>query len=128
MLRAGNPSTFTKVGRNVDNSEFENDNDNLPKLAPLPPRAYTKRPHGDPLSFPEEMVAGDGGPLGESELHSVQFVAIQENLSPSFHGESSMLAFTNTLGEEWKFTGVHNLRSRRKEFWEIPEVCFLTIA
>ena len=115
---SGNPgSTDTD-----HNNESGDDEDGQPKLAPLPPRAYFKRPHGDPVSFPEETVGTGDDFLTEAEMHSAQSVTIQESFSSRFHGESSLFAFTNVLSEKWKFTGIRDLRSRRREFWETPEV------
>ena len=122
----GNPTRFdpTDVNNHIGDSGSEDDDDDQPKLAPLPPSAYSKRPHGDPLSFPEEIAGSGDNFLTEAEIHSVQSVVVQESLSSRFHGESSLFAFTNTLSEKWKFTNIHDLRSRRREFWETPEVCF----
>ena len=120
----GNPSRSgsTDADNHVGNSGSEDDNDSQPKLAPLPPRAYSKQPHSDPLSFPED-IADSGNDLStEAEMHPVQSVVVQGGFS--FHGESSLFAFTDTLGEKWKLTDIHDLRSRRREFWETPEVCF----
>ena len=122
----GNTSDSADVDPRVGESGSEDDENDQPKLAPLPPRAYSKRPHGDPLSFPEEMAGSDDDLLAEAEMYSVQSVVVQESLSPRFHGESSLFALTNALSEKWKFTSIHDLRSCRREFWETPEVCFST--
>jgi len=110
----------------MNNSESEDDGDCQPKLAPLPPRAYSKQPHGDPLSFPEEIADSGDDFSTKAEMHPVQSVIVQESFSSRFHGESSLFVFTNALSEKWKFTGVRDLRSRRREFWETPEVCLST--
>lgn len=108
-------------------SESEDGYYNQPKLAPLPEHAYAKRPLCDPLLFPEEIDSSNGDSLDESGLPLVQSVTVHETLSPQFHGESSLFAFTNGLSEEWKFTSRHDLRSCRREFWETPEVSFKSI-
>ena len=115
-------SSSTDVSNHAGDSGFGDGSDGQPKLAPLPPHAYSKQPHSDPLSFPEETTDSGGDPPTEAEMHPVQSVVVQGGLDSSFHGESSLFAFTDALGEEWKFTGIHDLGSRRKEFWETPEV------
>ena len=68
-------------------------------------------------------MADDGdGSSAEAEMGLGQSVVVEESLNTRFHGESSLFAFTNVLGEKGKFTSVHNLQSCRKEFWETPEV------
>ena len=116
------------MGANHHTSEIgsENDDDSQSKLAPLPPHAYSKRLHGDPLSFPEEIAGGGNDFLTEAEIHSVQSLVFQESLNSRFHGESSLFAFTNALSDKWKFTSIHDLQSCRREFWETPEVCSST--
>jgi hypothetical protein len=111
----------------MDDGGSEDEDDDQPKLAPLPPRAYSKRPHGDPLSFPDETAGSDDDSLTEAEIRSVKSVVFQETLSSRFHGESSAFVFTNTFSEKWKFTSMDDLRNRRREFWEAPEVRFSTI-
>jgi hypothetical protein len=118
MLR-GNPSGSTSASRDTDNTGSEDDDDQ-PKLAPLSVHVYAERLRSDPTS-PEETGGSD--PPGEYGLQSPQSVVIQETLSSNFHGESSTLAFVNSLSEKWKITDSHDLRSRRREFWEAPEVC-----
>lgn len=110
------------MGASGDTGNTVSEDDDQPKLAPLPVRAYAKRPHGDPLSFSDEL-SGNGDPPAESLLHPVQSVDVRETLSPRFHGESSLLAFTNALSEKWEFTNRYDLRSHRREFWETPQVC-----
>ncbi|KAF9778871.1 fungal-specific transcription factor domain-containing protein [Thelephora terrestris] len=116
MLR-GNRSGSTSASRNTDNTGSEDDDDQ-PKLAPLSVHVYAERLRGDPTS-PEET--GDSDPSGEYGLHSPQSVVIQESFGSKFHGESSTLAFVDALSEKWKITDSHDLRSRRREFWEAPE-------
>jgi hypothetical protein len=118
MLR-GNRSGSTSASRNTDNTGSEDDDDQ-PKLAPLSVHVYAERLRGDPTS-PEET--GDSDPSSEYGLHSPQSVVIQESFGSKFHGESSTLAFVDALSEKWKITDSHDLRSRRREFWEAPEVC-----
>lgn len=122
----GIPPDSIDTNRHTGNGGPEDDGEIQPKLAPLPPRAFSRRPHGDPLSFPE-TAGGDNNPLTEAGIHSVKSVVVQESLSSRFHGESSVFALTNTLCEKWKFTSMHDLQSRRREFWETPKVCFLFI-
>lgn len=122
MLR-GNPPGSTSANRNTDDASGSEDNDDQPRLTTPPVRAYAKRPRSDPLSFPEEINGDGSDPSSEYGLHLAQPAVIHENLNPHFHGESSLLAFANALSEKRKLTGGHDPRSRRREFWETPEVC-----
>jgi len=45
----------SEANRHMCNNGSEDDDDDQSKPGPLPPLAYSKRPHGDPLSPPEEM-------------------------------------------------------------------------
>ena len=105
----------------MSDSESKDDDSQI-KLAPHPSRAYSKRSHGAPLPFLEEMADGGDGILTEAETGPTQSVVVEGSLNSRFHGESSLFAFTNVLGEKWKFTSIHDLRSCRREFWETPEV------
>lgn len=122
LLRESPPGS---TGANHSNLS-ENGHNGRPNFTPLLSHAYANRPHCDPLSSPDEIDSSNGD-LGESGLHPVQSVIVQETLSPRFHGESSLLAFTNGLSEKWKFTSRHDLRGHRREFWETPEVLFKLI-
>lgn len=118
----GNPFNSTDVNHRTSNGEPENGDDGQLKLAPLPPRAYFKQPHGDPLSFQEEIICSGDDFSTEAEMDSAQSVIVQDSLGSRFHGESSLFTFANALSERWKFTGSCGLGSRRREFWETPEV------
>ena len=106
-----------------DNTSDEEDK-TLPKLGPLPARAYSNLLDIDPLSpLEEEVTYSDDEFLTVTETVPSEVPVERAQENTRFYGKSSFVVFTSqAFTERHKEAGVRDTPERRNEFWTIPDV------
>ncbi|KAF9646992.1 hypothetical protein BDM02DRAFT_2831037 [Thelephora ganbajun] len=119
------PSSITHGHAAWSDNTSEDEAEALPKLSPLPARAYSKPPDIDPLSPPEEVTYSDDEFLAVAERGPSNVPAEKVHENTRFYGKSSVFVLTSqAVNESRKEIGVGDMPYRRKEFWITPDWMF----